>query len=341
MDTKRLIDVNNFSVSFDTPAGEVQAVRNASFYVEQGEIVAIVGESGSGKSVMTQSLLKLLPSPPAKLKSDSIVFDGRDISKFKRKQLMDIKGAEISYVFQDPMTSLNPTMKVGNQIVECIRKHKRISRKEAKADAINLLRLTGIPNPEKRYSQYPHEMSGGMRQRAMIAMAISCRPKLLIADEPTTALDVTIQSQILEILKDLNKEFGMSIILITHDLGIVANVASRVMVMYGGRIIENSNVADIYRNPEHPYTSALLKSVPRLDIDTKKSLDYIIGSPPNMLQPPEGCAFAPRCKYCMQVCKTYYPPIIGNELHHTACWLLHEMADGIREKVDKQVNIDG
>lgn len=338
MDEKRILDVKGFSVSFDTPSGEVQAVRGASFYVNQGEIIAIVGESGSGKSVMTQSLLKLPPSPPARFKAGNIIFNGTEITGYKHRQLMEIKGLKISYVFQDPMTSLNPTMKIGKQIVESIRKHMRVTRTEAKAQAIELLRLTGIPNPEKRYSQFPHEMSGGMRQRAMIAMAISCKPKLLIADEPTTALDVTIQSQILEILKDLNREFGMSIILITHDLGIVADIASRVLVMYGGKIVESGSVRDIYYSPAHPYTRALLRSVPRLDVDSQKSLEHIIGSPPNMLQPPEGCAFAPRCKYCMHVCKTYYPPAEGTDNHQTACWLLHEKARDVMEKVDRQVN---
>ena len=331
-----ILEVRDFSVSFDTPAGEVQAVRELSFELRQGEIIAIVGESVCGKSVSTQGLLKLLPSPPARYKSGAILYQGTDIFPYKRRQLSKIKGAEISYVFQDPMTSLNPTMKVGKQITECIRKHEKVSMAEAKAHAVELLRMTGIPSPEKRFNQYPHEMSGGMRQRCMIAIAISCKPKLLIAGEPPTALDVTIQSQILEDLKRLNKEINMSMILITHDLGIVAGMAERVLVLYGGKVVESGSVREIYKNPRHPYTKALLRSVPRLDIDTQKELDYIIGTPPNMLNPPAGCAFAPRCKYCMEICRQQMPEKTVQESHETACWLMDPRAGDLMERIDRE-----
>jgi oligopeptide transport system ATP-binding protein len=248
---------------------------------------------------------------------------------------MNIKGAEISYVFQDPMTSLNPTMKVGKQVVECIRRHQKVSAAEARRTAVEMFRIMGIPNPEKRYSQYPHEMSGGMRQRVIIAIAIACKPKILIADEPTTALDVTIQAQILEILKDLNRRFGMSVLLITHNLGIVAGMAHRVFIMYGGRIIENATVREIFEKPLHPYTQALLQAVPRLDDDSEKSLAFIVGSPPNALSLPKGCAFAPRCKYCMKICRDHYPETFSHEGHEAACWLLHPKGGSVRQSVDK------
>ncbi len=342
MQSEILLRVEDLRVIFDTHAGQVQAVRGVSFDLAKGEMIAIVGESGSGKSVMTQSLVRLLPSPPARVSVKSISLSGIEIGHFKRRQLTRIKGKEIGYVFQDPMTSLNPTAKVGRQIMEALHKHTKMGLADARTRAIELLRLTGIPNPEKRFNQYPHELSGGMRQRAMIAIAIACHPKLLVADEPTTALDVTIQSQILEILKDLNREFGMSVILITHDLGIVANVASRVLVMYGGRVVESAPVDDLYVSPLHPYTQALLNSVPRLDSDDKAPLEHIIGTPPDMIAPPKGCAFAPRCKYCMRVCRELYPdetvPGPGRTL---ACWLAWPEGAAIREQADRQVAKNG
>lgn len=325
--SEEILKVEDFSVSFDTYAGEVQAVRNVSFELKRGEILSIVGESGSGKSVLTQSLVKLLPSPPARIKGGKIIYDGKLISDYGFKELREIKGKEIAYIFQDPMTSLNPTVKIGKQVMEGMRAHSNISKKEAKEQAIELLRQAGIPNPEKRMEQYPHELSGGMRQRVMIAIAIAMRPKLLVADEPTTALDVTIQSQILGKLKELNNEMGMAIILITHDMGVVANMAQRVMVMYGGRVVENGKVRDIFKNPIHPYTKSLLDSVPRLDADTEKPLAYIVGSPPDMLDPPKGCPFSPRCHNAMEVCYREMPEFIeiGNE-HHVSCWLCDERA---------------
>jgi len=318
----KLLETQDFSVSFRTYAGEVQAVRGVNFSIEQRERVAIVGESGSGKSVMTQSFVHLLPSPPAFIKSGQVLYAGTNITNHSFHQLRRIKGAEIAYIFQDPMTSLNPTQKIGRQIIEGIRAHTRVSAEIAKAQAVGLLREAGIPSSEKRMEQYPHELSGGMRQRVMIAMAISMRPKLLIADEPTTALDVTIQSQILGTLKRLNEDLGMALILITHDMGIVASIAQRVAVMYGGCIVETGDVLSIFENAHHPYTRCLLASVPRLNENSDKSLAYIIGSPPDMLAPPAGCAFAPRCRHSMRCCFEETPPYTRvSEGHEVACWL--------------------
>ncbi len=333
MTSHNILEVKDLTVSFETYAGEVQAVRGVSFEVERNEIIAIVGESGSGKSVMTQSLVKLLPSPPAVIKRGSVILDGKDISSYNFNQLRNIKGKEIAFVFQDPMTSLNPTIKVGSQIIEGIRAHIRISRREASGRALELLRNAGIPDPEKRMEQYPYELSGGMRQRVMIAIAIAMNPKLLIADEPTTALDVTIQSQILGTLKDLNKQLGMSVILITHDMGIVANMAQRVIVMYGGKIVETGHVIEIFESPQHPYTRSLLASVPRLDADTSKPLEYIMGSPPDMIEPPTGCPFAPRCRFSMKICQKQMPGCFDyGDGHKVYCHLLDEGAKDQRHR---------
>ncbi|GHV25940.1 ABC transporter ATP-binding protein [Clostridia bacterium] len=328
---KPILDVKNFSVSFHTYAGEVQAVRNVSFSVQQGERLAIVGESGSGKSVMTQSLVKLLPSPPASIKGGQILYNGSDISGYSWKQLRSVKGAEIAYIFQDPMTSLNPTIQIGKQIIEGIQAHSPMDSRKAQAEALTLLRDAGISNPEKRMKQYPYELSGGMRQRVMIAMSLGMRPKLLVADEPTTALDVTIQSQILRTLKKLNEEYGMALILITHDMGIVAGMAQRVAVMYGGCIVEMGTALDIFENPCHPYTYSLLNSVPRLDIDTEKPLEYIVGSPPDMLSPPAGCPFAPRCRFSMEICYAHMPATTECGANHIVhCWLSDERANAMQ-----------
>jgi oligopeptide transport system ATP-binding protein len=317
----RILEVKDFSVSFRTYAGEVQAVRGVDFWVDEGEIVAIVGESGSGKSVLTQSLVKLLP-PPAYVKGGQVLYGGRDLARLTFKQLRGIKGREIAYVFQDPMTSLNPTLRVGRQVMEGIRAHARVGRAEAWSRAVTLLRNAGIPEPEKRMNQYPHELSGGMRQRVMIAIAIAMSPRLMVADEPTTALDVTIQSQILGTLKALNRERHMALILITHDMGIVASMASRVVVMYGGRIVESGGALEIFEQARHPYARALLSAVPRLDIDTASPLEYIVGSPPDMIDPPAGCPFAPRCRYSMRVCHEQMPPRARiSDTHEARCFL--------------------
>lgn len=332
-----ILSVRDFSVSFRTYAGEVQAVRNISLELAAGERLAIVGESGSGKSVMTQSFVRLLPSPPAFIKGGAVCYDGQDITGYTFKQLRRVKGAEIAYIFQDPMTSLNPTLRVGRQIAEGICAHSNVSRADAQAQATELLREAGIPNPERRLKQYPHELSGGMRQRVMIALAIAMKPRLLIADEPTTALDVTIQSQILGTLKRLNEERQMALILITHDMGIVASMAQRVAVMYGGRIVESADVLSIFENARHPYTRSLLASVPRLDLGGEKPLAYIIGSPPDMLSPPPGCPFAPRCRQSMRICHQEMPAETSHGPQHVVnCWLYADGAEACREAFEAE-----
>ncbi len=331
--TNNILEIKDFTVSFDTYAGEVQAVRSVSFEVARSEIIAIVGESGSGKSVMTQSIVKLLPSPPARIKRGSVIYDGEEISSYNFNQLRSIKGREIAYIFQDPMTSLNPTIKIGNQITEGILAHSKLDRKKASEKAVELLRNVGIPNPQRRMEQYPHEFSGGMRQRVMIAIAIAMDPKLLVADEPTTALDVTTQSQILGILKDINQKLGMAIILITHDMGIVANMAQHVVVMYGGKIVETGGVMEIFENAQHPYTRSLLASVPRLDADSTRPLEYILGSPPDMIEPPAGCPFAPRCRFSMKICVQRMPEMSETGPgHRLYCHLLDERASAHRQR---------
>ena len=332
--SKVLLDVKDLRVSFDTYAGEVQAVRGTNFYVNKGEALGIVGESGCGKSVTVKSLLKLIPMPPGRIKTGSAMFNGKDLVKMSDKKLESIRGSEISMIFQDPMTSLNPTMKVGKQIMEGLIKHQKMSKKEAKERAIEMLRIVGIPTPEKRVDQYPHEFSGGMRQRGMIAIALACNPKLLIADEPTTALDVTIQAQILDLMKDLQDKMNTSIIMITHDLGVIADIAQRVVVMYGGLIMEEGTVDDIYYNPHHPYTWGLLRSVPRLDNKEKERLVPIEGTPPDLFSPPKGCPFGDRCEYAMPICKEEMPEATSiTDLHSVRCWLQHDMAPNVKNPV--------
>lgn len=324
---KNVLEVNDLHVSFHTYAGEVKAVRGVNFSVGQGETVAIVGESGCGKSVTAKSIMRLLPSPPVQYKQGSIEFQGQSIFDVSEKEMQRIRGNQISMIFQDPMTSLNPTSKIGSQIVEAVLKHNDISKKAAAEKAIDMLKLVGIPQPDKRVNQYPHEFSGGMRQRAMIAMALACNPRLLIADEPTTALDVTIQAQILELMKKIQNETGTSIILITHDLGVVAEVADRVVVMYAGQVAETGTVKELFANPQHPYTMGLLNSIPRLDMDKSQPLSPIIGTPPDLIEPPKGCPFYARCQYAMRVCKNHDPDleeVRSNQF--AACWLHHPMA---------------
>lgn len=321
---KKLLEVKDLKVSFQTYGGEVQAVRGVSFDLHKGETLAIVGESGSGKSVTAQTIMKLIPMPPGKIKGGQILFDNQDIVPKSDKQMEKIRGQEISMIFQDPMTSLNPTMKIGRQIMEVLIKHQKMSTAQAKERAIELLRLVGIPMPERRVNQYPHEFSGGMRQRAMIAIALAANPKLLIADEPTTALDVTIQAQILELMKDLQAKMETSIIFITHDLGVVANVADRVAVMYAGQIVEMGTVDEIFYDPRHPYTWGLLASMPSLDSDDKSDLAAIPGTPPDLTNPPKGDAFAPRNKFAMQIDFEEEPPMFQiSETHFAKTWLLH------------------
>lgn len=322
--SERILDIQDLRVSFDTYAGEVKAVRGVSFHVDQGEVLAIVGESGCGKSVTAQTIMKLNPMPPARIVSGSIRLGEHDIVAAGEKEMQAIRGKEVSMIFQDPMTCMNPTTQVGKQIVEAIKLHQKLSPKEAKAEAIRCLKQVRIPNPEERAKQYPHQFSGGMRQRAMIAMALSCNPKLLIADEPTTALDVTIQAQIMELLADIKNEIHTAIILITHDLGVVAGSADRVAVMYAGKIVETGSTRDIFYHSAHPYTQALIGSLPSVDVTKQQRLVSIPGTPPDLLAPPKGCGFAARCKYCMRVCQEEYPPEFTVGEGHTAnCWLLH------------------
>ncbi|MDW0118324.1 ABC transporter ATP-binding protein [Sporosarcina thermotolerans] len=323
---KKILDVNDLSVSFETYGADVQAVRGISFELNEGETLAIVGESGSGKSVTAHSIMRIVPMPPGKFVGGSIMFNGEDLTRKTETQMQKIRGKEISMIFQDPMTSLNPTMTVGNQIAESLIKHQKMTKKEAHLRGIELLKVVGIPNPETRIKQYPHQYSGGMRQRAMIAIALACNPKVLIADEPTTALDVTIQAQILELMRELQVKIGTAIILITHDLGVVASVASRVAVMYGGKIVETGNIDEIFYNPKHPYTWGLLGSMPKLN-SRKEELLAIPGSPPNLADPPKGCPFVTRCPYAMKVCKEHMPEHTHlSDTQQTACWLLDERA---------------
>ena len=330
-----LLEVKDLVIDFRTYGGFVRAVRGVSFSVKQGQTVGIVGESGCGKSVTAKSIMKLLPQPPAIYRSGSIVFQGKDLFSASEREMERIRGRDISMIFQDPMTSLNPSAKVGNQIMEVILKHQKMSRKDAFERAKQMLVKVGIPQAEKRMKQYPFEFSGGMRQRAMIAMALACKPKLIIADEPTTALDVTIQAQILELMKEIQEESNTSIILITHDLGVVAEMCDYVVVMYAGKIVETGTVQEIFRNPVHPYTQGLLNSVPRLDMDRTVPLVPIIGSPPDLFAPPRGCSFYSRCSRAMRICKDYDPePEKVGENRTSACWLNHPMAKA-RESIIK------
>lgn len=323
----KFLEVRDLHVSFHTYAGEVKAVRGVNFEVYKGEAIAIVGESGCGKSVTAQSIMQLLPKPPAIINQGSITFGGEDLLKKNEKEMQQIRGNKIGMIFQDPMTSLNPTAKIGTQIAEGLIKHQKLSRSEALKRAEEMLELVAMTEPHKRVHQYPHELSGGMRQRGMIAIALACQPELLIADEPTTALDVTIQAQILELMKDLQKKLGTSIILITHDLGVVAEMCSRVVVMYAGKIVETGTIDQIFYNTQHPYTKGLLNSVPRLDMTKDEPLKPIVGTPPDLFNPPAGCPFFARCKYAMVVCQNNDPELkdMGHN-HYAACWLHHPMA---------------
>lgn len=326
----KLLEVKNLSVSFKTFFGEVEAVRNISFDVGKSETVAIVGESGCGKSVTANSIMQLLPMPPAFFKSGKIIFNGNNLLEKSDREMQTIRGNEISMVFQDPMTSLNPTMRIGKQIVEGLVKHQKLSRGEAKKKAIEMLNLVAVPQPEKRINQYPHEFSGGMRQRVMIALAMVSAPKLIIADEPTTALDVTVQAQILELMKDIQRKLDMAIILITHDLGIVADMSDKVIVMYAGQIVEEGTTDEIFNNTKHPYTRKLLASVPRLDMSRDEPLHSIEGTPPDLYIPPKGCSFYDRCDYAMKVCKDHMPEFDPHSnTHQSRCWLNHPLAKSL------------
>jgi len=317
-----LLEVNNLTTDFRTPSGTVRAVNDISYSLEEGEILGIVGESGSGKSVGVMSLLKLIPQPPGRIVSGEVWFEGQDLLKLSKQEIRAIRGNRISMIFQDPMTSLNPVLKVGRQIGEALQLHMGMSKEQARVRSIELLTQVGIPIPEKRVDQFPHQLSGGMRQRVMIAMGLSCRPRLLIADEPTTALDVTIQAQIVNLVKDLQKEIGMSVIWITHDLGVVAGMADRMLVMYSGHVVETAHVDPLYEETRHPYTLGLLKSIPQVDAKSDEELISIKGSPPDLSKLPPGCPFTPRCPFVIEKCHVEKPPLIsvGHE-HAAACWV--------------------
>jgi peptide/nickel transport system ATP-binding protein len=327
LDGDYILEARNLQVSFGTYAGEVQAVRGASFELRQGEILAIVGESGSGKTTLAKTLMGLLPEPNSIVRGGEVTFEDRDLLKLSERQMRSVRGAKISMVFQDPMTTLNPTMRIGRQITENLNKPLGLSRRRAMVQAVELLRMLGIPNPEERIKQYPHQLSGGMRQRVVIAIALACDPQVLIADEPTTALDVTIQAQILELLRDLQETMETSIVLITHDLGIVANIADRVAVMYSGKIVETGTVREIFYEPQHPYTWGLLASIPLPAADRSQELISIPGSLPDPLDPPTGCPFTARCAHAMRICTTEMPRhTTFSKEHWSACWLHHDMA---------------
>ncbi|MFS0673143.1 ABC transporter ATP-binding protein [Ornithinibacillus sp. 179-J 7C1 HS] len=322
---EKILEVKDLHVTFTTYGGTVQAVRGVDFHLNKGETLAIVGESGCGKSVTSNAIMRLIPSPPGKITAGKILFKGKDLTKLTEKQSRSIRGVDISMIFQDPMTALNPTLTIETQLIEGLKQHRKISPVEAKRRALEMMELVGIPNPVERMKQYPHQFSGGMRQRIVIAIALICEPELLIADEPTTALDVTIQAQILELFEKIQEVTGVSIILITHDLGVVAKIADRIAVMYAGKIIETGTKREIFYHPEHPYTKGLLNSVPRLD--TKGKLKPIDGTPPDLFSPPQGCPFAPRCPLAMEVCNKVYPESsVLSDSHSVNCWLQDERA---------------
>ena len=334
--SERILEVEHLEFSFRTYGGVVKSVRDVSFHVNKGEILGIVGESGCGKSVTAQSILRLNPEPPGFFENGSIRYKGEEIRSKTEREMRKIRGLEIGFIFQDPMTSLNPTMKIGKQLEEVFVGRPGISKKEVKEKAVNILKMVGINEPEKRYHQYPHELSGGMKQRVMIAIALIGSPSIIIADEPTTALDVTIQAQILDLLKDLQKTLGTSIILITHDLGVIAKLCDRVLVMYGGKIVERGTAEEIFYETSHPYTMGLMKSIATLDTDKNQALVPIDGTPPDLFAPPHGCPFAARCQYCMEICREEMPEehVLTQE-HKCSCWLMHEDAP----KVDLRAGV--
>ncbi|MBO5277978.1 MAG: ABC transporter ATP-binding protein [Lachnospiraceae bacterium] len=325
MSKEEILEVKNLSTTFRTERGDLKAIDGVSFEVYKGEILGVVGESGCGKSVTSQSILRLYDEKYTAKYDGEILLDGKNIFDIPLKKMQEIRGAKISMVFQDALSSLNPVLKIGDQIMEPLRIHQKLGKKEARERTLEMLRLVGIPAPDKRIDQYPHELSGGMRQRVMIAIALACRPQLLIADEPTTALDVTIQAQIMDLIVDLNKKLDMGVILITHDLAVVAETCSRVVVMYLGQIVEEADVNDIFDNPKHPYTLGLIKSIPRLDGDPNERLYMIKGTVPLLNQIPNGCRFAPRCPYATDKCRTNMPELKAvSPTQKVRCWMVEE-----------------
>ncbi len=317
-----LLEVDNLQTHFFTQDGVVKAVDGVTLHINEGETLGVVGESGSGKSVTALTLMRLIPQPPGKVVGGSVIFDGKDMLKLSDEQIRRVRGKDVAMIFQDPMTSLNPVLTIGRQITESLELHLKMSGQKARDRAVELLRLVGIPNAKDRLGQYPHQFSGGQRQRVMIAMALSCNPKLLIADEPTTALDVTIQAQILELIKDLQKDLGMAVMMITHALGVVAGMADRINVMYAGHVYETADTDQLFDNPRNPYTLGLLKSIPRLDEERRAKLDPIRGLPPDLIRLGAGCPFVPRCDYAVDVCAQKFPPFREvEEGHRTLCWV--------------------
>lgn len=336
---EKILEVENLNVSFNTYAGEVKAVRGVSFELHKGETLAFVGESGCGKTVTAKAILRLLKPPFAEIKDGSkIICNGKDVLKLNKNELCEFRGDDVSMIFQDPMTSLNPTVTVGKQIMESLKIHKHLSKEDARKEAIEMLRLVNIPSPEKRIDSYPHEMSGGMRQRVMIAIALACNPNILIADEPTTALDVTIQAQIMDLMRELKEKMNTAIILVTHDLGVVANFADRVQVMYAGQVVERGTSREIFYESKHPYTWALLSSVPKLAKETKQELYALKGTPPDLILPLNHCPFASRCEFCMEICKERNPmETTLSPTHKVSCWLQHPNAPKVKSFYDKEV----
>ncbi len=329
-----LLEVKNLKTQFFTQDGVVKAVEDVSFYVMPGETLGVVGESGSGKSITGLSIMRLIPNPPGKIVNGEVLFEGKDLLKLNDDQIRRIRGNQIAMIFQDPMTSLNPVLTINRQISEALQLHMGMSKDQAKARAIELLRMVGIPNAEERIDQYPHQFSGGMRQRVMIAMALSCNPKLIIADEPTTALDVTIQAQILDLMRSLQAERDTGVIMITHSMGVVAGMADRVQVMYAGSIVETASTEEIFANPRHPYTVGLMKSIPRLDARERERLEPIRGLPPDLIDLPDICPFVPRCDYAREKCEQKRPPLLEVAPGHmSACWFWEEVSkDGVPTK---------
>ena len=337
--SNKILTVKDLRVSFNTYAGEVKAVRGVNFELSPGETLCFVGESGCGKTVTAKALLRLLQPPFAVIKEGSqILFNGEDVLQMSKKRLQEYRGDDVSMIFQDPMTSLNPTMTCGKQIMEGLILHRNMTKAQAREAAIETLRLVKIPDPEKRVDNYPHQLSGGMRQRVMIAIALACQPKLLIADEPTTALDVTIQAQIIDLLRELKEKLGIAIILVTHDLGVVANFADRIQVMYAGQVVERGTAREIFYDSKHPYTWALLSSVPKLAKESKQELYSLHGTPPDLILPLEHCPFAARCEYCMPICKEQMPPeTVLSDPHRLSCWLQHPDAPKVKSFYEREV----
>ena len=335
---EKIIDIKNLRVSFHTYAGEVQAVRDVSFYAKKGETLAIVGESGCGKSVTSKAVMGLIAQPPGEIgKESQILYHGKNILKQSEKEWKEYRGARCSMIFQDALSSLNPTMNIGKQVMENITNHSNVSKADAKKQAIHMLEMVGIPDPELCIKKYPHELSGGMRQRVMIAIALSANPEILIADEPTTALDVTIQAQILDLMKKIQKETGTTIIMITHDLGVVANIADHIVVMYSGKVVEMGTSDEIFYQYKHPYTWALLSSVPKVTNESKEELYALKGTPPDLLLPLHECPFASRCEYCMGICKEKNPMETSlSDTHKVSCWLQHPKAPKVKSFYDRE-----